>query len=147
MTPFFEQPSSIQDLSIAAAAWKGTPWQENCRIRGVGASCHFACWGVYADAGWDCEDVPTGDPAWGSANTTSQFEAWLDRQPFFLPVGLSDLRPGDLLGFQILGCIDHCGILLPDFEVFHSLRHSGARIHKFRTLQRYARRAWRPLHS
>lgn len=134
-------------LDAAAMDWVGTPWRPNGRQRGVGASCHHAVAGVLRDAGCSIPDVPDGPADWASHQSDSMQAAWLDRHPeSFRAVDMSEIQPGDVVGFQLGNCIHHLGLILPGGKFFQCLRPAATVLSQSEPLfVRRAKRAWRPI--
>jgi len=147
MNPFFS-PSNLAALEASAASWVGTPWRANSKVRGVGASCHFAVAGVLQDAGYNTSVVPGGSPGWSRHQKESLMEMWLDGLPEkFAPVEVGQEQPGDILGFRVGQCIHHIGIRLDGGRFFQCLGPNGATILPVveALYRERLARVWRPL--
>ncbi len=147
MTPYFT-PQTLPLLEASAASWVGTPWRANSRVRGVGASCHFAVAGVLQDAGFSTSAVPDGSPGWSRHQADSLMERWLDGLPqLYAPVPVEETQPGDIVGFRVGQCIHHLGILLPGGRFFQCIHPHGAMIASTaeRLYRERVQRAWRPM--
>lgn len=148
MTAHFTTPTTIAALDAAAQSWVGTPWRAHSRVRGVGASCHFAVAGVLTDAGFDTSTVPDGSPGWSRDQKCSIMERWLDGLPQkFARIEVGAEQPGDILGFRVGQCIHHLGIRLPGGRFFQCIAPNGALILPCAELlyrERLAR-VWRPM--
>ena len=148
MTPHFSQPDRLSALEAAAQAWQGTPWRAHSRVRGVGASCHFAVAGVLQDAGFATSTVPDGSPGWSRHQSLSLMEAWLDGLPdLYAPVEVGQEQPGDILGFRVGQCIHHIGLRLDGGRFFQCIGTTGAAILPCVEKQYRERlaRVWRPM--
>lgn len=151
MTPFFSTPDRIAALRAAATEWLGTPFMPNAAVKGVGVSCQKLVGAVYQQAGCIAADfeIPEGPMDWSHAHTDSLVTAFLTLQPNFAEVTPLQPSPGDLLGFRIGGCINHCGVLLTSAGHFlHCLRDSqGVRLSNVNdaTYRQRLEKVWRPL--
>lgn len=148
MTPFFSNPIRVSHLDAVAESWVGTPWRAHSRVRGVGASCHFAVAGVLSGAGYDTSAVPDGAPGWSRDQRLSLMERWLDGLPEkFHRIEVGQEQPGDILGFRVGQCIHHIGLKLDGGRFFQCIAPNGALILPCAELlyrERLAR-VWRPM--
>jgi hypothetical protein len=154
MTPFFQSPELITHLQSVAKSWISTPFMPNACIKGHGVSCQKLAGAIYAESGFlPGFAAPEGPMDWGHANTRSLLAEFMDRHPSFERVerkGFYPLEaiPGDMLGFKIGGCIQHCGIMTTGSGDFvHCYRAEGV-LFSFLREPSYAQRLeriWRPI--
>ncbi len=127
------RPSAGQ-LEQVAAGWLGTPWCANSAAKGPmgGVACHNLPRAILVEAGWLPETFPVveGDPNSTQSSEGSVIARWLDgRQEFArVPVTLSLLKPGDLIGIRIRRQVDHLGLCLGGVRFIHVLKHKKAAI-------------------
>lgn len=118
-------------LADAAVSWLGTPWCANSAVKGPqgGVSCHNLPRAILVEAGWLPESFPVieGNPNSTQRRDGSIIAEWLDGRPEFVnvPVMLSLLQPGDLLGIRIRRQVDHLGLCLGGVRFIHTLQHKG----------------------
>lgn len=153
MTPFFDTPEKILQLQTEARSWIGTPFMPNAAIKGHGVSCQKLAGAIYADCGFlPGFSAPEGPMNWSNANTRSLLAEFMARHESFALVKRkhfhAEVQPGDMLGFKISGCIQHCGIVTDSIGTFiHCYRVEGV-LFSFLREPSYAQRLeriWRPI--
>jgi cell wall-associated NlpC family hydrolase len=141
----------IHDLEDIAARWRGTPFSANACVPGPqgGVSCQALAAAIYIELGVlpaDAE-IPAGRINRGRFSKESEITPWIDgRFEFQRQPDLADVQPGDLLGFQIGHCVNHCGVALPGGQFIHCLERAGVNVSSLQDatwLQRLAVR-WSP---
>jgi cell wall-associated NlpC family hydrolase len=109
-------PAFPAALRASAEAWEGTPFVRLHSQRGVGADCTGLCHGVLVKAGAELPEM--GAPTFGASadiNFSAAIGAFLARSgAFALVADLSapDIRPGDLLLYQITARTQHLALAL-----------------------------------
>lgn len=152
MTPtWFNSVKRIQALEKTAAAWVGTPFVANSRVKGPqgGVSCQMLVEQLYIEAGHN--QIPFGADAasmrWSETHRDSLIEKFFSSHPdFFRSVPHSSRLPGDIVGFRLGGCVHHLGVALLNGRFIHSMRGLGTKICNL-TDPTYAKRIdkiWRP---
>ena len=141
-----------QALWIALDRWLGTPFSANGNTPGLrgGVSCQFFAAALLRDAGSVdvSPDVPPGPMQRGRFARASLIEAWLDARPEFrrlTPLNWEVVRPGDLLGFQLGGCVQHLGVALGGGQFAHALEGIGVTVSEASdpTWRKRLRAGWR----
>src|SRR5579859_7216330 len=128
MNPFFNNPDSIARLQTHANAWIGTPFMPNASIRGAGVSCQKLVGAIYVELGVVPLgfSVPEGPMDWSNAQTKSLIADFMGKLPMFEDLGSGpghSTLPGDMIGFQMGGCVHHCGIVIDaDGTFIHCFR-------------------------
>jgi cell wall-associated NlpC family hydrolase len=139
-------------LEGVARSWVGTPFMPNAAIKGAGVSCQKLAAAIYAEVGFvavDCS-VPDGPMDWGGAHKAGEslIVKYLEGLVAEGKLGVvGNVSAGDLLGFQIGGCVQHLGVALRDDRFVHCWRGSGVIISRRSdaTFATRLRRAWRPM--
>ncbi len=152
MTPYFDTPERVNRLAQISQSWIGTPFHPNGRVRGAGVSCQMLPPAIYCEAGLMPEDeaikIPQGPMNWGHAQRESLIEPYIDAHlsDYFAKIEMSDPLPGDLLGFQIGGCVHHIGLCLGS-NFIHALPHYGVTVCRIddATWLTRLKRIWRPI--
>lgn len=132
----FQTPESVTQLEQEAASWIGTPFWPNSAVKGEagGVSCHNLVAEILFACGVPRFPVPTGPANW-NASRQSIIEPIMDEHTEFAhlnepgePVPMEQLRPGDILGFRIGGCLHHLALVLPGEQFVHCLRGAGVHV-------------------
>lgn len=153
-TSFYNAPDRIIALRTAALGWLGTPFMGNAAVKGAGVSCQTLVAHIYIESGFLPADfeIVKAPMDWSHAQTESVVVKAVNEHPDkFAPVPpfpLNALRPGDLLGFRIGGCVHHCGVVTAEHGQFiHCLRGPGTVFSELLDAS-YASRldnVWRPI--
>lgn len=150
-TPFFKNPDRIAQLQFHAATWLGTPFMPNAAIKGAGVSCQKLVGTVLIECAALPKgfDIPEGPMNWSAAHKDSLIEKFFAGQPdFFLEMDRMLSQPGDVVGFQLGGCVHHLGIILDERGQFiHCLRGNGVAFNNLHDASYWTRlaRVWRPV--
>jgi len=153
---YFNSPERVNTLREASKFWIGTPFFPHGRKPGVtgGCSCETLVLGVYVDSLFLSYyfKIPTGSISWAHANKESIISNFLDNEArdYFLPIHnieLSNLMDGDLLGFEVGGCVHHLGILVEKPKFIHCLQRYGVQYNDITDATYLARlkKVWRPI--
>ena len=117
-----------RDRIVASArTWLGTPYHHQASLRGAGCDCLGLVRGVWRDLyGNEPEPTPPYSPYWaqqGSGETLA-----LAAARHLVPVGLGNVRPGDVLLFRWRAHLPaaHCAILAEPDRILHA--HDGAAV-------------------
>lgn len=129
MVSWFNTPDRVRALQEAAESWVGTPFVANSRCKGErgGVSCQMLAEQVYKEAGVPISfSVPSGSMRWSGVSNDSLIARFLTGHNDLLdtidnPV-LSDIVPGDLIGFKVGKCLHHVGVALPGGKFIHCMR-------------------------
>lgn len=149
MKPYFENAASVARLQFHAFEWLGTPFMPNAAVKGRGVSCQKLVAAIYVETGFFPAGftAPDGPMDWAHAQKESFFASWMAAHPELFTVATA-ARPGDLLGFNLGGCIHHCGIVVGvDGKFIHCLRGPGtilSDVNDATYLQRIEK-IWRPI--
>lgn len=125
-------PSFPAALRSAAEAWEGTPFVRLHSQRGVGADCTGLCHGVLVDAGAELPEM--GAPTFGATADTNYAAAigdFLASSHAFKKVddlAAPDIRPGDLLLYQITKGTQHLALALDAQTRIQAWPNRGAEI-------------------
>ena len=151
MIPYFDTPEKIAQLRVAAESWKGTKFMPNASVKGVGVSCQTLAGGIYNDAGFMPDDFmpPDGKMDWGQSHSNSRFVSFMStlKQFELMPEG-TKYQAGDMVGFKLGGCIQHCGVVLDNMGDFvHCLRPQGVTFWTLKDATYMSRieKIWRPI--
>lgn len=153
MKPYFNTSERIAQLQFHAALWIGTPFMPNAAVRGAGVSCQKLVGSLYAELGVLPKgfSIPEGPMDWSQANERSLIADYMATLPMFQSVAppfVEDALPGDMLGFQIGGCLHHCGVVIAaDGQFIHCVRNRGtffSNLYDATYLTR-VRKVWRPI--
>lgn len=123
----------IHDLEAIAGRWLGTPFSANACVPGHmgGVSCQALAAAMYIELGvlpTDAE-IPTGRINRGRFSRESEITPWVDgRFEFQRQADLNDVQPGDLLGFQVGHCVNHCGVALSSSQFIHCIERAGVNV-------------------
>lgn len=155
MNPFFDTPQKINLLQAIASTWVGTPFMPNAAIKHAGVCCQKLVGSIYIEAGFLPAgfEIPSGPMDWSHANTRSLIAEFVDTQPRFCSIAREtfeaiEAQPGDMLGFKIGGCLQHCGILLAaDGRFVHCMRPAGILFSNLKepSFAQRLERIWRPV--
>ena len=152
MNTYFTSQSRRQLLQHEAEKWRGTPFMPNACIKGAGVSCQKLVGALYIATGvWPADfNIPDGEMDWGHAHKESLIVGPMAAEVQagrFVEVLDSCAMPGDLIGFQLGGCIHHLGVVLASSGLFvHCLRGPGVLFSELRdaTYLRRIEKIWRP---
>lgn len=153
MIPFFS-PERLEQLAKVAESWRDTRFMPNAAIKKAGVSCQKLVAAIYIECGALPADFvcPDGPMNWATAQKESLIEKFMDEQKqYFQPLKFPEdgvPRPGDMIGFQIGGCVHHSGILINRAgRLVHCMRPDGVRFNNIldATFWSRMRRVWRPL--
>ncbi len=124
---WFDSEEKIERLRVEAGTWEGTPFMANSDTKGVrgGVSCQFLAARIYAAVGF-CEieppqvkmSLPNFEPTESILECYADGCSQLQRLPF-PPV---NIRPGDLLGFNVKRILHHVGIALNARQFINCLK-------------------------
>lgn len=151
MTPFFDSPGRQQLLGVSAARWIKTPFILGAAVCGAGVDCVRFVASVLVECGHlDGYTFPAYSVDGGSHLDKSLVEAWLEGNPRFEPVPVSELMPGDVLAFRIgRGVSHHVGLYngRPPGAIWSAMGNDGVQARTLRdpTWGRRLVRAWRPM--
>ena len=149
MNDYFNNPAAVAKLQAVANTWFGTKFMPNACIKGGGVSCQMLAGAIYAEVGFlPGFNAPSGPMSWSNAHKNSRIAAFMDAHPQFeaLP-GPAKYQAGDMVGFKILNCVQHCGIVLTEAGQFiHCFRPNGVQFSQLKdaTFMNRLERIWRP---
>ena len=152
---FFDTAARVELLQSVAASWLGTTFMPNAAIKAAGVCCQKLVGAIYTECGFLPAgfEVPSGPMNWSHANTRSLISDYMDQQPQFCAVerqtfDATEAQPGDMVGFKIGGCVQHCGIVTAaDGTFIHCMRPGGVLFGLLREASNAQRldRIWRPI--
>ena len=151
MNAFFDSVEKQDRLRAVAASWKGTKFMPNAAVKGSGVSCQTLAGAIYSEVGFVPSDfmAPAGPMDWSHAHKNSRIVAFMETLPQFeaLPAG-TPYTAGDMVGFKIGACVQHCGVVLDDCGDFvHCMRPEGVLFSSLRDATYMGRigKIWRPV--
>jgi cell wall-associated NlpC family hydrolase len=149
MKPYFANPELLARLQFHAGEWLGTPFMPNAAIKGAGVSCQKLVGALYRETGFFPADlaIPDGPMNWGVAQKQSLIADWVATHPELF-AAVTDVQPGDLLGFRLGGCIHHSGVVLTtDGKFIHAMRDRGCLLSSSQdaTYLQRLEAIWRPI--
>lgn len=149
MTNWFNSPERAGALTAAVSSWQGTPFFANSCAKGGGVSCQFLAAALYREAGFADLHPPEVDMSHAQFSAASLVEPWVDAEPRFeaVPVALSALILGDLIGIRLGRAVHHVGVMVGSGAFVHALETRGVIISPTAdaTWRSRITRAWRPI--
>ena len=154
ITPYFNTPARQATLQVIASQWLGTPFMPNAAVKGAGVSCQKLVGAIYIECGFlpAAFLIPEGPMDWGTSHTKSLVGDFMAAQSArfveVLDARLAAVQPGDMVGFQLGGCIHHCGLVIQgNGDFIHALRRANTSIANVRDATYHARleKIWRPV--
>ena len=111
------------EVVATARQWIGTPFREQCHVRGHGADCV----GLNIGIGQDIGDLPSGfNIVYKQSPDNRRMRKECDK--YMKPVPVSDMQPGDVVLIQTASEPHHMGILV-DYRqglgIVHALKARG----------------------
>ena len=114
---------------IAAARWKGTPFQPRARVCGAGVDCVQLAAALIEEAGLASGlAFPPYTVDFGDHADASPVLAWFEDHPEWTAVELANVEPGDVVVFRVGKVANHVGVALGDQRFCHCLRGHGVLI-------------------
>ncbi|MEI8288765.1 MAG: hypothetical protein WCH99_04785 [Verrucomicrobiota bacterium] len=151
MNAFFDSVEKQARLRAVAESWKGTKFMPNAAVKGSGVSCQTLVGAIYAEVGFMPAGflAPAGPMNWSHAHKNSRIVAYMETLPQLaaLPAGTA-YEAGDMVGFKLGACVQHCGIVLDAGGDFvHCMRPEGVLFNTLKDATYMARigKLWRPL--
>lgn len=125
-----EQRKAVIKEALSWAAAK-TPYRGHCCVKGIGTDCGQLIYGVYRACGFLPEiELPTDYSLQVAAHRAStEYMDVIDR--YFQPVAESDVKPADLVCYQLGHAMAHAAIIVewPSFVIQAELRHGVSGSH------------------
>lgn len=128
MTSWFDTQEKVDTLEAVASSWVGTPFVANSRCKGLrgGVSCQMLAEQIYLECGITFPvTAPRASMRWSHVSSQSKIQEFLSALEGFQEIpqpALSDILPGDLLGFKIGKCLHHLGVALQNGRFIHCMR-------------------------
>lgn len=101
-----------------AKSWRGTKWQHNQRVKGVGVDCINFLYAVAIESGIEIEPIPE---SYGRLPIFGEIEAYLDRN--FTTA--DDIEPCCILLFNWSGYGCHVALATPNNRMIHANQKIG----------------------
>ena len=158
-TTWYHTEERVAALQGEALSWKGTPFADNAAVKGFrgGVSCQMLVATVYVATRFlTAFKVPEAPSNWGRTHTDSLVEDYMDwvmshRFTSVMNRGRAfpwaAFLPGDMLGIQVHGCVDHCALVIGECRFIGARRRKGVYLNNLQDptwIGRRLKRVWRP---